>query len=348
MIFRLSSNVVLAKARAKYGRRLTARNYEELLACRSVSEVADYLRNRTGYGPALADLPRAEIHRDQLEARLKQKLLEENASLCRYEITVGEDFSQYFIHRYEIEQILRTILFLDAGRPKDFLSAPPAFLVHWSKVDFGALGRCRDFDDLAGALAHTPYRKMLEPFRPAENGRIDFTGIKSALYSYLYSFMLERIRRRTSGETARQLGEILRTFLDLTNFTRIARLRLLYHADPETVRKLLLPSGGFSRHTVDRLLNCNTREELVAALGSTPLGKRVLRRPRGPLGMLPQEMNFRLCRHYIDFSTHPPVVLLSYAFLSEAEMHDVVTIVEGVRYRLEPDEIRKLLVGVKH
>ena len=78
-----SSNVILAKARAMYGRRLTRTNYRELLECRSVSEVAAYLKNQTSYGTVLAGVNENDIHRGQLEVRLRQKLFEDNSALCR-------------------------------------------------------------------------------------------------------------------------------------------------------------------------------------------------------------------------------------------------------------------------
>ena len=42
MLTTVSSNAILAKSRAMYGRRLTERNYTELLICHSVNEVANY------------------------------------------------------------------------------------------------------------------------------------------------------------------------------------------------------------------------------------------------------------------------------------------------------------------
>ena len=38
-----ASNAILAKARAMYGRRLTARNYQELLNCRDLPDLISYL-----------------------------------------------------------------------------------------------------------------------------------------------------------------------------------------------------------------------------------------------------------------------------------------------------------------
>ena len=49
MLSSLSSNVVLAKARAKYGKRLKEKDYRNLLDCKSVAEVAAYLKANTDY-----------------------------------------------------------------------------------------------------------------------------------------------------------------------------------------------------------------------------------------------------------------------------------------------------------
>ena len=68
MVPTYSSNVILAKARAMYGRRLTRANYRELLECRTVSEVASYLKNQTSYGSILAGINESDIHRGQLKS----------------------------------------------------------------------------------------------------------------------------------------------------------------------------------------------------------------------------------------------------------------------------------------
>jgi len=346
MLSELSSNVVLSKARAMYGKRLTMQNYEELLACSSVSEVAAYLKNNTVYEKILSGMETTEVHRGQLEAKLKQKLLEDYASLCHYEITVGEHFAQYFIERNEIEQILHVILLLDAGMSEDYLFNMPSYLLRHTKINLKALGKIQNFDELLRTLGHTVYRRILEPFHPDESGWINYTGIESALYAYLYRNMFRIIKKHTHGETTKQLNDILKSYIDLINFTRIVRLKISYHEQPEFIKKALLPYGTFSEHLLDKMIAAKNEEEILSILGTTEIGKRALKFEHDYVGEIPRRMNFRNCRHYIDFSTHPSVVLISYIFTSEAEINDIITIVEGIRYQLAADEIRKLLVIV--
>ena len=50
-----TSYAVLAKARAKYGRFLTDRDYASLIACQSVAEVMVYLKSHTHFASVLLD-----------------------------------------------------------------------------------------------------------------------------------------------------------------------------------------------------------------------------------------------------------------------------------------------------
>lgn len=70
-----ASNAILAKARAMYGRRLTARNYQELLNCRDLPDLISYLKTRTSYSEALQAANPATTHRAQLETLLRLNLL---------------------------------------------------------------------------------------------------------------------------------------------------------------------------------------------------------------------------------------------------------------------------------
>lgn len=344
MLSEFSSNVVLSKARAMYGKRLIKQNYDDLLACQSVGEVAVYLKNNTVYGKVLSGIEESEIHRGQLEAKLRQKLLEDYASLCHYEITVGEHFAQYFIERNEIDQILHVILLLDAGMPEEYLFNMPSYLLRHTKIDLKSLSKIKNFEDLLRALGHTEYRRILDSFHPDENGWINYTGIESALYSYLYFNMFKIIQKYTRGETTTQLNDILKSFIDLTNFTRIVRLKISYHSDPEFIKKALFPYGTFSERLLDKMIEAESEDEMTKVLETTEIGKRTMKFEHGYAGEIQRRMNFHNCHHYIDFSTHPSVVLISYIFTSEAEISDIITIVEGIRYRLATDEIKKLLI----
>lgn len=351
MLATLSSNVVLAKARTMYGRRLTPENYKDLLKCQTVSEVASYLKNRTDYSKVLAGIEETEIHRDQVEAKLRQKLQEDFTSLCRYEITVGEHFSPYFIRRWEIEQILQAVLFLNSGaavtEDREVPPMPQSFLEKTS-LDPKRLVRAANYDELLSVLARTPYGKLLDPYKPKENERIDYTRIEIALYGFLYETIFQIILKNTHGETKRQLLEIFTSFIDLSNYVRIVRLKVSYHIDPEVIKASLLPYGAIDKKVIEEMATAKSEEEIDAAMNRTAIGRKISREKSSYVDEIPRRYNFRICQHDLHFSTHPSVVLIAYVFAREAEISDIITIVEGIRYKLETSEIKKLLTIVNY
>ena len=108
-----TSYAVLAKARAKYGRFMTDKDYSSILACQSVAEVMVYLKSHTHYASVLSDVNERDVHRGWLELLLRQYLFNEFDSLCHYDSGVSAGFSRYVIEKTEVEQIIR---FLKIGR----------------------------------------------------------------------------------------------------------------------------------------------------------------------------------------------------------------------------------------
>ena len=116
---------------------------------------------------------------------------------------------------------------------------------------------------------------------------------------------------------------------------------------------MLLPMGRMRPSQLDAMLTAQTPEGVTKAFAETPRGRRLLReeipREGGEKGlhdpdMLPSLEKFRQCRHHIRYSVHPPVVMLSYIFLTETEIDNLISIIEGIRYQVPADGIRNLLI----
>ena len=344
MLSPLSSNVILSKARAMYGRRLKKQDYLNLMNCQSVTEIARYLKNQTDYAKTLAGVNESEVHRGQLEVQLKQKLFEDAASLCRYELSVGEHFAQYLISRSEIEQILHSLVLLQAGAPEEYLFVMPMYLNKHTHIDLTALSRIRSFDGLLDALSHTAYRRILEPFRPIPDMPMNYTGIENALYSYLYEGVFDTISRYTRGGTTRELRHLFEYYMDLVNYVRIFRMKYHYKEGPDFIRSSLLPFGTVRKAQLDQLIFSESREDAFALLKTIPSGRRLLSTGYDYPDEAPEIFTLQECLHDIHFSTHPSVVMFAYVFILQFELHDITTIVEGVRYHLPAKQIEKLLI----
>lgn len=340
-----SANVILAKARAMYGNCLTAQNYLELLGCHSVSEVAGYLKNRTAYASVLSDINESTIHRGHLENLLRRKLHNDYDSLSRYDKTVGMRASGYLIQREEIEQIMSCLRLLSAGRAEEFFFSMPVFAGNHTHLDLVRMSHSKSYGELLEALDGTPYKKILELY-PPENGRVRITEVENALYERLIKTLLS-IVDGTKGRLHQELISLCGAQIDAQNVTRILRMKTYFHADPDTIRANLLPSG----HTIppkvlDRMLEASSPQEVLSLFYGTPSGRRLPEAQRPLIHDLHHRAPYFSARHYMHYSIHPMVVLISYILITEVELDDIINIIEGIRYNLSPEEIKPMLVLV--
>lgn len=343
MLFKSASNSVFAKARAMYGKRLSSQNYSELMSCHSVPEIASYLKHRTDYSSVLGEINENDVHRGQLEMVLKKKIFIDFSSLGMYDISVKEHFSDYIISRMEIEQIMHILMLLSANKTTEYIHSVPTFLENHTKVDLNSFSKLQDYSDFLNAVSHSKYYKILKPFAPIKGKEIDLTGIETALYTYLYKNLFSIIDK--SGKSAkRELYNMFNCYIDYTNFVRILRLKKYYNYSSAQIREALFHFGSLKRNVLENMINAESIEEVFNIMKSTPAGRKLSSIDYNYPDELPRKFRFLSCVHYIRFSANPSVVMMSYIFLAEIELHNIVNIIEGIRYNLPTNEINKMLI----
>lgn len=344
MLSTFSSNAILSKALAMYGKRLREKDYKNLAHCGSVGEAASYLKYNTAYGPELSGLNEKEVHRRQLEMLLRQKLFFDFAALCRYELSVGEHFSEYLLARSETEQILHSLMLLMGQKSSDYLFEMPLFLNSHTRIDLTLLPKIKNFDDFLLALKGTPYLNLIAPFRPLPGKPLDMAGIDNALHNFLYRKAFTVIEKYSRGNARKELHYLFSSFIDYSNYVRIVRLKRYYDMEPNRIRPLLTPNGSLSKRQLDALLSSSTELELHDAIYSTPAGKRIKKLSSQNVDEIPMRIRYSDCKRLIRFSVHPPVVMLAYIFLTEIELYNITNIIEGIRYQIPEEKILGMLI----
>ena len=235
-----ASNAILAKARAMYGRRLTARNYQELLNCRDLPDLISYLKTRTSYSEALQAANPATTHRAQLETLLRLNLFEQYASLCRYEMNIGHDFYRYFIIRSEVQAITTRLQELHAPDGDVSIYTMPDFIKKHSCLNLNAMSMATSFKMLVLALEGTPYAKILQPFADDPDFALENSGLlelEAALDSFVNSQVEQIASTKLSGKSKEEMLYLLRRQSDLQAIADIYRLKSVLRADRAFIKK---------------------------------------------------------------------------------------------------------------
>lgn len=343
-----SSNAVLSKARAMYGRHLTREDYLNLLACKTVSEVAYYLKNNTSYAAILTDINESEVHRGRLEQFLRRRAFVDSAKLCIYDSAGGAHFSDYLVRYAEVEQVMHAVTYLASGSTDAYLFSIPVHFSHLVNIDLKRLAQVSCYADLLDALEGTPYRALLLPFRPLTGGSIDYTAIETALFTHLYSFSYEIIRNMQNKKAAAELKKLFDYYVDIENYLRIRRLKSIYGAGSDYIRSCLFPYGSVRGRRLTEAVNAENMEETDRKFSSFARGKSGDLSSLISHGTIQKHLLYGLCLRNLRFSVYPSVTLISYFFLSEIEVQDIINIIEGIRYGLPQNEILELLTIINY
>lgn len=340
-----TSYAVLTKARSKYGKFLTERDYTGLLSCQSVPEVMVYLKSHTHFASALSDINERDVHRGRLEMLLRRYLFEEFDSFCRYDSGVTAGFSQYIIEKTEVDQIIHYLILLNSHSTEKFIFQFPAFLAKHTVLDVNKIANARNYDEFLNALNRTPYYDLLQEFKPDEMGRLPVSDIENKLYAAILSHVLSLIKTKTKGSERQELIQFFKTVNDYSIFSRILRLKKYYDLPPEVIKSSVLPYyGSLSPKLIDRMCEAESSAEVFQIMQSTGCGRLI-----GKIGYIHADdisprVQYKLAKKHIHFSNNPTVVVVSFMFLSEIELMNVISLIEGIRYQIDPKTIRSLII----
>lgn len=341
----MASNAVLSKARAMYGKRLTEKDYLDLLSCKSVSEVALYLKTKTHYASLMTEVNENAIHRGQLETIIKKKAFFDLSALCRYEITIGDYFHKYILEKTEIEQIMRYATLMGANRADEYLFEIPEYLDRHTRVDFNALRKSKSFDDIINALDGTKYKSIIEPFSPKENQIVNYAAMENALYTDLYKNLFDTINSKARGNEKEQLSKLFNFIVDYSNFIKIYRLKTVGNFNYNDIKNYIIPLGTISKKQMIDICNAETANLCVSYMKKTSVGRLLTKIEYNNLSEIDKKILYMTCSKSMRFSVYPTVTMLSYIFLLDIEISNITIIIEGIRYQLQSNQIADLIIS---
>lgn len=338
-----AANAVLALSRAFYGKRLSEKQYSDLLACKSMNELASYLRTRTVYSDAFSDVHTTDFSSGSLEDIVMKHIANGFDSICRFELAIGNEFYKYFIVQNEIEQILKCTLFIIGGNTEGYLMQLSNFLSNHLSIDLYSLGKANTLEDIAAAIANTPYEKIYRRCLAAEER--SYLAFEIAFDNYFELFQSKLVERCFKGSEKKAMYEMIcrdydRSFIQ--NQHRIVK----YYSGSLDVTNLIAPSDIsltlLNERQVRQIIDCTNEQDFNQILQKTPYKDCVGDRIEDKLYL----KFYNYCKKKIRFSSYPAVVMYSYLFLARVETANIVRIIEGIKYDIPIDEIKSTLVGI--
>ena len=338
-----ASFAVLTRVRAQYGARLREADYLEMASCKSVPDVAAFLRERTAYGAFLAwgdSVPT----RGLLEYQLRKAMLARSFALCKAGGADTADLRDYLLLRNSVNELIGFLRFLAAGQSERYVLSAMLLPEASSRFSLHGLGQARTKEDLISCLRGSFFEKILTPVLQSRDG-VDLPLSEAILDRAVYEYMEKRFSACSSGAEADALKEILLLKAELGDAELLYRAKTYYGLSPALLRALL--SGFRLRLTgaeLEQMLAAPTGEDVLRIFLAGRYGRQTTSGELLSGGNWADRFLPDLLRKRIHFSAVPSVVLFAYLNWLELEVKNLVYVIEGVRYRLPPAKIRELLL----
>lgn len=340
-----SSNSVIARSRAIYGRSLTSEDYAQLCAKKSVAEAAAFLKNTPRYGAALAGVNAQTVHRGQLEALLDKSVFSIFDSFHKFDFTESKWFFRAIITQMEAKQILRAIQAVASGSTDSYIASVPTFLNNSSKIDLLELGKSEKFSDIVRMLAGTEYGRLLQPLlAEAENkGKINIRECERRLYTHYYIFCIKMLQKSCKGSQKTELKRAFLRSVDMKNVVACCRMKAFGFDAGEAAEQIIPFKYRLNRPTIEQLMQQPDIESIEARLAE--IGFRTDSPAQfQTVEQLTESISLEFHRRTMRLSRNSSTVYFCLIECLDAELNNVKTIIEGIRYGLPGSEIMNMLV----
>ena len=334
------------KTRAMYGQILSPDDYRELMRRDSVGGIAEYLKERTHYAEDLADCDVAEIHRGRLEKMLRRGLIRDYDKLAMFSRGRLRTFVRAVYRKHEIESLKLLFRAFIAGEvQQDLLDDSLQFLSQYDRLNLSRLATSKDASEFVANLAGTAYGRHLKPYLAAGS---DFPlfQIEMALDALYYSDIARSLKRAFEGEDAGILKELYGSEIDLFNLMMAYRCKVFYQMDRDLVNSYWVDSHHrISMEIRMRLLETSDREELLQILSETPYRDLFTNTDERFFDIDAQDWLFRKHARLFRQKAFSVACLVSYLRIRETELHNLISLIECVRYRLPEEQLVRYLMG---
>lgn len=341
-----ASNYVMAKARALWGKRLTNDNYQDMLSCRSVEELAEYLKGIPGYAEIFEGIPVENLHRQQLEALLKNGLYKKYMTVCHFHKEIGNSFYKFYIYKNDVDELIKIVALLSSDSMDKYIFSMPVYNDETSLLNLYDIANVRTPQELITATEKTPYcdtLKKIYALNPLGNhiltAEVEF---KKFLGDEL-EIILKKYRNK---DGAADLRSFFATDCDIYFLNSVYRMQR-FSAMPKSY---VIPVSLYKQTNITKkqrlaLFAAVDENEFLDTLRKTKYEK--LADDTAHLDSLARASDiykYNIFKKKLRYSTDPCVIMYSYLMLAQYEISNIIHIIEGIRYSLPTEKIRELLL----
>ena len=317
------------------------KDYDELLGKNSVAEIVEYLKQSRSYGDVLGSIAGSSVHRGQLEGMLKASLSRDCEKLARFSKENIHKFLDIYVVNAEvsflkglISAICRNEIFVPDSHEQAFDN----FSFDKSKIVTAA-----GFPEMLEYLKGTAYYDVLNPVLSSESDELIFKT-DMALDVLYYKTAWDYTSRFLDKENSAAVKKTLGTEIDILNLLWIIRAKRHYNIPADIIYTHIIPINyRLKKDEIVQLAQAPSDEALNDAFMKTKY-KNIVNYSDLDIEHFYNDSVLKNMRRAILNNRFSIMPALGYLHFKIIEIGNIIRIVEGVRYNIDRNELRKYLV----
>ncbi len=342
-------SAIAAKMRAMYANALKDEDFNQLAEKKSVSEICNALKSEKGYEEILEEIDENDAHRGQMEFLLSKALYDDILKIQDFLGNSHKDIVDFFFMRREIEFLKREMHYIFTHEDRDLRSMREAKLTRYeeffnrhTKIDAAILKNATSLEGCIDACKDTQYADTLTR---ALNLKADYFMLGMMLDDYYYQRFWRVINSKIPSSERGGFLRLIGSDIDMLNMMWIYRGKKYFNFGNELIFAYLLPVRyRLTEEMTRRLVNADSIETFLNIAAQTPYPE---------LFKLEDDESFiesnyyrageKIARSIFSMQTQSLAAVYAYVSLRQNEIIKLTTVIEGVRYGLTPDKIKRFI-----
>ena len=337
----LAYSGLTTKVKAMQSRLITPEEFQEMAHLESVTSSVEYLKRHPSYEEVFARTEAGELHRGAIEQLLILAEYRDFAKLYRFSNLSQRKFLDLYFIRFEVGIIKRCLRSIIGRYPLDIdLYAFQEFFNRHSSLNFTRILEAKSLTDFTSALEGSRFYPLLSHLNREDN--LSLFDYENSLDMFYFNTMWKSSLKKLKSDDQKTLIQCLGSRLDMLNIQWIFRCKKYYHMDPADIYALLIPvQYRLKTSDIRKMAEAETMDGFYAALREsrygTPPELSQVQQPRPEV--VANLVNQHIYQYTSRKNPYSIAILNSYLYFKEMELHKIITIIESIRYGIEPQAI---------
>lgn len=332
----MNYNSVNTKIRAMKGLLLKHEDYENLISLGNVEQIVIKIREHNAYKNILESIPQNIIY----ERGLVEQNLTISTSIDFYKIYnfILHYRTKKYLNIYNLQHDIKTLkVIMSSIYDERNIQVDENLLQFnkYSKLNIKSLASSNTIGEVIVNLEGTEFYDVLNTAYKDTTNLFDL-NMRLDLYYYIKLWKLQN--KYLDKFNKKQVSKINGVEIDIQNILWIYRLIKYYKIKPEFIYTYLIPYHyKISNNEIKTMAQSNSVEELRENLLKTKYKKYF--EVEKSLEKVYKEIMKNTYKKSIGLNKNSLVVIINYFYLKKLEVNNLISLLEGVRYKLSPNEI---------